>query len=143
MKRQNYMVLEFPSKSINESFARAAVACFASQLAPTTEELQDIRAAVSEAVSNCIKFAYPDEVGSVTIRCRILQNNTLDIIIKDKGVGIGDVEQATRPLFTTAGRESSGMGFTIMESFMTECKVVSTSGKGTTIHMKRRIAKRI
>ena len=142
MKFDNYMILEFPSKSANEGFARSAVACFAAQLDPTLEELGDIRTAVSEAVTNCIVHAYPDKLGSITLRCRILKDNVLDIVVKDKGVGIADVEQAKRPSFTTGGSERSGMGFTIMESFMTNLEVSSVSGKGTTVHMRRRIARR-
>ena len=114
MKFDNYMILEFPSKSANEGFARSAVACFAAQLDPTLEELGDIRTAVSEAVTNCIVHAYPDKLGNITLRCRILKDNVLDIVVKDKGVGIADVEQAKRPSFTTGCSERSGMGFTIM-----------------------------
>ena len=142
MKFENYMQLQIPSKSCNEAFARSAVACFAAQLDPTMEELGDIRTAVSEAVTNCIVHAYPDEIGVITIRCRILKENTLDIVIKDKGVGIADLEQARRPMFTTGGAERSGMGFTIMESFMTTFSVSSTPGKGTTLHMRRRLQRR-
>lgn len=142
MKFDNYMILEFPSKSANEGFARSAVACFAAQLDPTLEELGDIRTAVSEAVTNCIVHAYPDKLGNITLRCRILKDNVLDIVVKDKGVGIADVEQAKRPSFTTGGSERSGMGFTIMESFMTNLEVSSVPGKGTTVHMRRRIARR-
>ena len=96
MKFQNYMTLEFPSKSNNEAFARAAVACFAAQLDPTMEELGDIQTAVSEAVTNCIVHAYPADYGTITIRCRILKDNTLDIIIRDVGIGIENLEQARR-----------------------------------------------
>ena len=142
MKFDNYMILEFPSKSANEGFARSAVACFAAQLDPTLEELGDIRTAVSEAVTNCIVHAYPDSLGNITLRCRILKDNVLDIVVKDKGVGIADVEQAKRPSFTTGGSERSGMGFTIMESFMTNLEVSSVPGKGTAVHMRRRIARR-
>lgn len=142
MKFENHMTLEFPSKSANEAFARAAVACFASQLDPTLEELGDIRTAVSEAVTNCIVHAYPNEIGLVSIRCRILKDHTLDIVIKDKGVGIEDLETAKRPMFTTGGTDRSGMGFTIMESFMTSFSVHSTPGKGTTVHMRRRLLRR-
>ena len=142
MKFENYMILEIPSKSSNESFARSAVACFASQLDPTLEELGDIRTAVSEAVTNCIVHAYPDGFGIITLRCRILKDNTLDVVIKDRGVGISDLEQARRPTFTTGGSDRSGMGFTIMESFMTNLEVTSTPGKGTSVHMRRKIKQR-
>ncbi len=142
MKFDNYMILEFPSKSSNEGFARSAIACFAAQLDPTLEELGDIRTAVSEAVTNCIVHAYPDAYGIIMLRCRILKDNTLDIVIKDKGVGISDLEQARQPMFTTGGSERSGMGFTIMESFMTSFEVTSEPGKGTTVHMRRRLQRR-
>lgn len=142
MKFENYMTLEFPSKSTNESFARSAVACFAAQLDPTLEEIGDIRTAVSEAVTNCIVHAYPDDLGIITLRCRILKDNTLDIVIKDKGVGIQDIDQALKPMYTTGGADRSGMGFTIMESFMTSFSVISTPGKGTTVHMRRKLQRR-
>ena len=142
MKFENYMILEFPSRSSNEAFARSAVACFAAQMDPTLEELGDIRTAVSEAVTNCIVHAYPDKLGNITMRCRILKDNVLDIVVKDKGIGISDVEQARRPSYTTGGNERSGMGFTIMESFMTSLEINSTPGKGTTVHMRRRLQRR-
>ncbi len=142
MKFENYMILEFPSKSANEAFARSAVACFASQLDPTIEELGDIRTAVSEAVTNAIVHAYPNELGTVIIRCRILKGQILDVVVKDKGIGIADVAQARTPMFTTGGSERSGMGFTIMESFMTDLEITSKPGKGTTVHMRRKLQRR-
>ena len=142
MKFDNYMILDFPSKSSNEAFARSAVACFAAQLDPTLEELGDIRTAVSEAVTNCIVHAYPDKLGNITLRCRILKDNVLDIVIKDRGVGIADIEQAKRPSFTTGGSDRSGMGFTIMSSFMDKLRVRSAPDRGTTVTMQRRIRRR-
>ena len=142
MKFENYMILDFPSKSSNEAFARSAVACFAAQMDPTLEELGDIRTAVSEAVTNCIVHAYPERIGNITLRCRILKDNVLDILVKDKGVGIQDLEQARRPAFTTGGNDRSGMGFTIMESFMTNVDITSRPGKGTTVHMRRKLQRR-
>ena len=142
MKFENYMILEIPSRSANEGFARSAVACFAAQMDPTLEELGDIKTAVSEAVTNCIVHAYPDELGEILIRCRILKDNVLDIVIKDKGVGIEDVEKARTPAFTTGGKERSGMGITIMESFMTSLEIQSVPGKGTTVHMRRKLMRR-
>ncbi len=142
MKWENQMQLTFPSKSVNEGFARAAVACFAAQLDPTLDELGDIKTAVSEAVTNCIVHGYPDEIGTITLRARILPGGVLDLVIRDRGRGIADVEAARKPMFTTGGAERSGMGFTIMESFMHELKVTSQPGKGTTVHMKRRIVRR-
>jgi stage II sporulation protein AB (anti-sigma F factor) len=142
MKFENYMILDFPSRSSNEAFARSAVACFAAQMDPTLEELGDIRTAVSEAVTNCIVHAYPNELGIITLRCRILKDNTLDIVVKDRGVGITDVEKARQPMFTTGGAERSGMGFTIMDSFMTSMTITSIPGKGTTVHMRRKLQRR-
>ncbi len=142
MKFENYMILEFPSRSSNEAFARSAVACFAAQMDPTLEELGDIRTAVSEAVTNAIVHAYPAKYGMITLRCRILKDNVLDIVVKDKGIGIPDIEQAKRPMFTTGGSDRSGMGFTIMESFMTSFEVHSSPGKGTTVHMRRKLSRR-
>jgi len=134
MKSENYMNLEFPSRSANEAFARSAIACFAAQLDPTLDELGDIKTAVSEA--------YPETIGPVILRARLLPDNVLDIMVKDRGCGIADLEQACRPMFTTGGEERSGMGITIMESFMTEFRISSVPGKGTTVHMKRRIVRR-
>ena len=142
MKFENYMTLEFPSRSSNEAFARSAVACFAAQLDPTMEELGDIRTAVSEAVTNAIVHGYPNELGMVSLRCRILKGNTLDIVVKDKGVGIPDIDQARRPMFTTGGTYRSGMGFTILESFMTDLDITSEPGRGTTVHMRRKLQRR-
>ena len=142
MKCENQMSLEFPSKSANEAFARTAVACFAAQLDPDLEELNDVKTAVSEAVTNCIVHAYPGTIGLVQIKCRILPERVLDIVVKDRGCGIEDVEAARKPMFSTGGEERSGMGFTIMESFMNLLEVRSRPGKGTTVHMKRRIVPR-
>ncbi len=142
MKFDNYMALEFPSKSTNEAFARSAVAAFAAQMDPTLEELGDIRTAVSEAVTNCIVHAYPDGYGTISMRCRILKDGILDIVVKDKGIGIVDLEKAKTPMYTTGGSERSGMGFTIMENFMTTFRVTSTVGKGTTVHMRRKIQRK-
>ena len=130
------------SRSANEGFARTTVAAFATQLDPTLEEINDIKTAVSEAVTNCIVHAYPKGIGLIALRCRILKDNTLDIVIKDKGVGISNLEEARRPTFTTGGVDRSGMGFTIMESFMSSFEVVSRPGKGTTVHMRRKIKQR-
>ena len=142
MKTENYMILEFPSRSSNEAFARASVAVFAAQLDPNLEELGDIKTAVSEAVTNCIVHAYRDCIGLISLKCRILPGNVLDITVKDKGCGIENIAEARKPMYTTGGLERSGMGFTIMERFMTEVKVTSKVGKGTTVHMKRKIIRR-
>ncbi len=142
MKIENQVTLEFPSRSANEGFARTAAACFAAQLDPTLEEVNDIKTAVSEAVTNAIVHAYPDTLGKVSLKLRIKEGHVLEIVVKDWGVGIADVDQARTPLFTTGSEERSGMGFTIMESFMDTLKVRSTPGKGTTVTMARRIARR-
>ncbi len=142
MENNDYIKLDFPSKSINESFARATVASFAARLDPTLEELADIKTAVSEAVTNCIVHAYPGRLGVVRLRAKILDGNTIEITIKDEGVGIPDVKKAREPMFTTGGDERSGMGFTIMESFMDKVSVRSPGGKGTTVIMTRRIIRR-
>ena len=109
---------------------------------PTIEELGDIRTAVSEAVTNAIVHGYPNGLGTIVLRCRILKDNVLDIVIKDRGVGIADIEKARQPMFTTGGADRSGMGITIMESFMTEVKISSEEGKGTTVHMRRRLQRK-
>ena len=140
LTQKNYMKLEFPARSVNEGFARAAVAAFAAQLDPTLAELGDIKTAVSEAVTNAVVHAYPDVLGTVQVRVRILPDERLEIAVKDHGVGIADVAQARTPMYTTGGEERSGMGFTIMESFMDELKVRSTPGKGTTVTMRKRFA---
>ena len=142
MKIENHVTLEFPSRSANEGFARASAACFAAQLDPTLEEVSDIKTAVSEAVTNAIVHAYPDTLGRIVLKLRLKEGNVLEIAVRDWGVGIADVEQARTPLFTTGNEERSGMGFTIMESFMDAVRVRSTPGTGTTVTMARRIARR-
>jgi len=142
MKELNYIKLEFPSRSSNEAFARSAAAAFAAQLDPNMEEMGDIRTAVSEAVTNAIVHAYPDSVGRISMRLRILEGDVLEISIRDWGRGIENVDQAMEPLYTTGGEERSGMGFTIMGSFTDKLKVRSVSGKGTTVTMQKFICPR-
>ena len=143
MKPSNEVKLTFLSRSADEGFARTVAACFAAQLDPTLDEVNDIKTAVSEAVTNCIVHAYPDKLGTVTLRLRLFEDNVMEIVVKDTGVGIPDVEKARKPLFTTGGADRSGMGFTIMESFMDNLKVRSQAGKGTTVTMRRRISRRL
>mgnify|MGYP002088824188 FL=1 len=145
MKRraENYVTLEFLSRSSNEGFARLAAAAFAAQLDPTLDELGDIKTAVSEAVTNAIVHAYPNQLGKIVMKLRLLENQTLELVIRDWGCGMEDVGQARQPLFTTGGEERSGMGFTIMESFMNQLAVKSAPGKGTTVTMRKRIASRV
>ena len=136
--------LAFESKSVNEGFARAAVAAFAARLDPNLEELNDIKTAVSEAVTNCIVHAYPQEVGTVHITVRTdAAAGTVRIVVRDSGVGIEDVARARQAAFTTGGEERSGMGFTVMESFMDEVRVRSVPGRGTTVTLLRRITPRM
>ena len=142
-RMENYVTLEFLSRSSNEGFARVAAAGFAAQLDPTLDELGDIKTAVSEAVTNAIVHGYPDQLGKIVMKLKLLENNTLEITVRDWGKGIEDIQQARQPLFTTGGEERSGMGFTIMESFMDRLTVKSIPGRGTTGTMRRRISARI
>ena len=142
MKETNSVKLEFSRRSANEGFARAAAAAFISQLDPTLDELGDIKTAVSEAVTNCIVHAYPNSIGTITMRLKLFDDNSVEISIRDKGVGIPDISLALSPMFTTGGEERSGMGFTIMDSFMDNLRVRSNPGRGTTVTMRRRISVR-
>ena len=142
MKAENEVIMKFPSRSVNEGFLRSTTAAFASQLDPTLDELGDIKTAVSEAVTNCIVHAYPDRIGEITVKLRLLPENVLEITVKDVGVGIEDVEKARQPLFTTGGEGRSGMGLTIMESFMNELRIKSAPGRGTSVRMRKRIVSR-
>lgn len=136
---ENYMKLEIPAKSSNESFVRAAVAAFSVQLDLSVGELADIKTAVSEAVTNAIVHGYAGMKGVVKIVCRISEN-VFEVEVSDTGVGIENVGQAMQPLFTTdADSERSGMGFTVMETFMDELDVKSQPGEGTVVTMKKRI----
>ena len=141
-KAINEVALVFPSRSSNEGFARSAVACFAAQMDPTLNELEDIKTAVSEAVTNAIVHAYPEALGTVQVKVRVCGENVLEITVRDHGRGIPDIEQARQPMFTTGGAERSGMGFTIMESFMDAVTVRSVPGRGTTVVMKKKLSRR-
>lgn len=137
MQPINDVKIEFLSKSNNESFARIVVAAFASQLDPTLEEIADVKTAVSEAVTNAIIHGYENTVGYVKMHCRLF-NNCIEIIITDEGKGIDNIEQARQPLYTSRPEmERSGMGFTVMENFMDSVDVISETGKGTTVIMKK------
>ena len=140
---ENYVNLEFLSRSSNEGFARVAAAGFATQLDPTLDELGDIKTAVSEAVTNAIVHGYPDRLGKIAVKLKLLENNTLEITVRDWGAGIENIQQARQPMFTTGGEERSGMGFTIMESFMDKLVVKSVPGRGTTVTMRKRISPRM
>ena len=144
MKPINEAAVTFLSRSANEGFARTAAACFAAQLDPTLDEVNDIKTAVSEAVTNCIVHAYPDRLGKVSMRLRLFEDNTLEIQVKDWGCGhCRRGAGPASPLYTTGTEERSGMGFTIMESFMDAVKVRSTPGKGTVVTLRRRVSRRM
>lgn len=141
MKTTNEMEMLFDSKSENEGFARVAVSAFLTQMNPTLEEVEDVRTAVSEAVTNAIIHGYEDEEGKIRIWCK-MEENTFYIEVQDLGIGIADVERAMEPLFTTKpDKERSGLGFVFMQSFMDEVKVESAVGKGTLVKMKKTIGK--
>ncbi len=135
--RINEMTLRFASRSANESFARAAAAAFLAQLDPTVEQINDIKTAVSEAVTNAIVHGYRDKLGTITMTIRLYAPAVAEIIISDRGCGIENISRAREPLFTTGGSERSGMGFTIMESFMDGLTVRSRPGKGTTVTLRK------
>ena len=140
MKAENEMTLTFPSRSANAAFARAAVACFAAQLDPNLEELNDIKTAVSEAVTNCIVHAYPDRVGPITMTVSVYPGRVVRIVIADKGVGIPDIPRAMEPLFTTGNpEERSGLGFAVMQSFMDKVSVRSAPGRGTRVTLTKHL----
>ncbi|SBW06953.1 Anti-sigma F factor [uncultured Eubacteriales bacterium] len=143
MKPINETTINFLSRSANEGFARTAAACFAAQMDPTLDEVNDIKTAVSEAVTNCIVHAYPSTLGKVSLRLRLFPDGSVEIVVRDWGVGIPDVAKAREPLFTTGDASRSGMGFTIMESFMDKLKVRSHPGRGTTVTMRKRVARRM
>lgn len=139
MKYSNFMEVTFKALSVNEGFARVCVASFCVQLNPSVDEITDIKTAVSEAVTNCVVHAYPGQVkGDITLRCE-LENDLISITIRDKGVGIKDVEKAREPFYTSKpSEERSGMGFTVMESFMDDVEVTSNSF-GTTVKLTKKI----
>lgn len=135
----NRFTVRFPSRSANEGFARSAAAAFIAQLDPTLDELEDVKTAVSEAVTNAVVHGYRDKIGDITMTVKLFEGDIIEIVVSDKGYGIEDVEAARAPLFTTGGAGRSGMGFTIMDSFMDELRVRSHPGKGTTVVMKKRL----
>ena len=141
MKNTNEMEIRFDSRSVNEGFARVAVASFMTQLNPTVEEVADVKTAVSEAVTNSIIHGYDNEVHKVSIRCRI-EDNVFIVEVCDKGKGIENIEEAMRPMFTTKPeQERSGMWFAFMEAFMDTVEVESEPGKGTKVKMKKTVGK--
>ena len=139
MQKENYNRLSFPSRSVNESFARMTVSAFCMQFDPTIEQINDIKTAVSEAVTNCVVHAYPDSIGTVYITA-IIKNGILKITVKDKGIGIPDITKAMEPMYTTdMNSERAGLGFAVMQAFMDKVKVYSVPGKGTRVVMSKKI----
>ena len=144
MKIINEMSVELESRSVNEAFARTAVSSFVSQLDPTVAELNEIRTAVSEAVTNCVVHAYRDTIGKIYLNVRRTENNTVIIRIRDKGCGIENIKQAMEPLYTTdPGGERAGLGFAVMQSFSDDVKVRSSLSRGTTITLTKKLSPRI
>lgn len=139
---ENEMKLTIESRSLNESFARVAVAAFVAQLDPTVEELSDIKTAVSEAVTNAIVHGYADSIGKIYITVKIEKGNRVKILVRDTGKGIENIEQAMEPLFSTLGGERAGLGFAVMQSFMDKLHVRSRAGHGTTVTMYKSISYR-
>ena len=142
MKLKNKFNMTLEARSANESFARACVSAFATQLDPTLEEISDIKTAISEAVTNCIVHAYKEKLGKIYITAEIYEENVIKIKIRDKGCGIENIEKAMEPLYTTIGGERAGLGFAVMQSFMDSVKVVSRIGKGTSVTMSKKISRR-
>ncbi len=137
---ENELNLKMPSRSVNEGFARAAVAAFCAQLNPTAVELADLKCAVSEAVTNCIVHAYREGIGEIRLNVKLCEGRIVQVEIRDRGCGIADVKKAREPLFTTdAAGERSGMGFTVMESFCDSVRVHSRPGRGTTVILLKRL----
>ena len=135
----NEFRMTIDSRSVNESFSRATVAAFAAQLDPTLEELNDIKTAVSEAVTNCIVHGYKNSLGKIYITVKIHDNSRVIVTIRDKGCGISDIKKAREPLFTTLGGDRAGLGFSVMESFTDKLIVRSKVGVGTTVTLCKRI----
>lgn len=142
MKALNTVKITFPSRSVNEGFARSALSAFAAQVDPTLDELADVKTAVSEAVTNCIVHAYANTIGPITLTAALYEDGTLRVAVADKGCGIPDVSKAMEPLFTTGGAERAGLGFAVMESFMDSVKVRSAPGKGTRVTLSKRLGTR-
>lgn len=142
MKALNTVKITFPSRSVNEDFARSALSAFAAQADPTLDELADVKTAVSEAVTNCIVHAYANTIGPITLTAALYEDGTLRVAVADKGCGIPDVSKAMEPLFTTGGAERAGLGFAVMESFMDSVKVRSAPGKGTRVTLSKRLGTR-
>ena len=135
----NQVEMKFLSRSVNEGFARVVASAFASQTDPTIELISEIKTAVSEAVTNAVVHGYQNTSGIITIKMQLFEDKKLRITVKDKGIGIPDIDKAMTPLYTTGNEDRAGMGFTIMETFTDKLKVKSRSGKGTTVIMEKKL----
>lgn len=143
MKAENSTKIKFDSLSVNEAFARGAAAAFLARYDPTVPQLADIKTAVSEAVTNCIVHAYPDRVGPIVMTVAVYPERLVKITIADKGVGIPDIRRAMEPLYTTGNpEERSGLGFSVMQSFMDKVAVRSRPGQGTRVTLTKRLSER-
>lgn len=139
---KNRMELSFPSCSVNEGFARGAIASFLLGLDPTVTQLNDLKTAVSEAVTNAIVHGYRDTIGTVYISAKILSDGRVVVKIRDRGCGIPDVEKAMEPLYTTGGEERAGLGFAVMQSFCDRVLVRSDVGRGTSVTLWKRMTRK-
>ena len=143
MKAENTTRIQFDSLSVNEAFARGAVAAFLARYDPPVPQLADLKTAVSEAVTNCIVHAYPDRIGPVLVTVAVYPEREVRITVTDKGIGIPDIPRAMEPLFTTGNpEERSGLGFAVMQSFMDKVRVTSRPGKGTKVVLIKRLSER-
>lgn len=142
MKPINQMQLKFPSNSVNEGFARAAVSAFLAQIDPTVADLTELKTAVSEAVTNAIVHGYRENLGQVYIAVKLYENGKAVVRIRDKGCGIADVSRAMEPLYTTGGEERAGLGFSVMQSFCDAVRVTSKEGRGTSVTLTKQFARR-
>ena len=144
MKMLNQVKITFASRSVNEGFARTALAAFLVQLDPTVPQLADLKTAVSEAVTNCIVHAYPEGIGPITLTAGLYENGLVRITVSDRGIGMEDVAKAMEPMYTTGDpSERAGLGFAVMQSFMDKVRVSSTPGKGTRVTLTKRLDARV
>lgn len=141
MKKElkNYMTIEIPSRDVNKSLVTDMISPFLKQLDLISEDFNDVKTAIKEAVDNAVFYAYPEKIGKISIRLSIFENNLLEVKVRDWGCGIRDIEEAREPLFSTGGDKSAGLGFTVMESFMDKVTVHSTPYKGTTVTMRKKL----
>lgn len=140
MKPINQAQFQFPSNSVNEGFARAAVSAFLAQIDPTVADLTELKTAVSEAVTNAIVHGYRDQIGQVYITVKLFENGKAVVRIRDKGCGIPDIPKAMEPLYTTGGEERAGLGFSVMQSFCDAVRVTSSEGRGTSVTLTKHFA---